>query len=134
MNILVDTQIFIWAFIEPDRFTQRARSFIEGVDTNQFFLSDASVWEASIKFGLGKLQLPEPPELFFPDRVRLAEYRHLPIDIRHITRVHSLPRIHGDPFDRMLVSQAQLEGLTILSSDRLLKAYKTDTLLMSDIS
>ncbi len=134
MKFLVDTHIFIWMFIEPSRFSAKARSFLEDVETRRLFLSDASVWEASIKYGLGKMQLPEPPEVFFPDRVRMAEYRHLRIDLGHVTRVHLLPKIHGDPFDRLLVSQAIVENMTIVTNDPVIKRYKSDTLTISEIS
>jgi len=134
MNFLVDTHIFIWIFIEPRRFSPKARSFLEDVESNHFFFSDASAWEAAIKFGLGKMHLPERPEIFFPDRVRQAEYRHLRIDLRHVTRVHSLPQIHGDPFDRLLISQAIVEDMTIITNDPVLARYKMDTLMLRDIS
>ena len=112
----------------------QARDFLEAVERNEFYLSDVSAWEASIKYGLGKMHLPELPEFFFADRVRQAEYRHLKIDLRHVTRVHSLPAIHGDPFDRLLVSQAILENLTIVTNEEILKRYKPDTLTIGDIS
>lgn len=121
-------------FADEPIFTAKARAFLENVASTQFFFSDASVWEASIKYGLGRMRLPEKPETFFPDRVRRAGYRHLPIDLRHVTRVHSLPKIHGDPFDRLLVSQAIIEEMTIVTNDRLIKRYKKDTLTIRDIS
>jgi PIN domain nuclease of toxin-antitoxin system len=134
MKLLVDTHIFIWIFIEPQRFTGSAREFLEDVRSNQFFLSHASAWEASIKHGTKKLKLPVDPELFFPDRVRRAGYQHLRIDLDHVMSVHKLPLIHRDPFDRLLVSQALAENMTILSNDRVFKQYKSDTLSLSDIS
>lgn len=134
MNLLIDTHIFVWIFIEPHRFSKKARSFLEDVESNQFFFSDVSVWEASIKYGLGKLKLPEVPEVFFADRVRRAEYRHLRIDLRHVTGVHSLARIHGDPFDRLLISQAKVENMTVVSNDPVFKRYNLNTLTLRDIS
>ncbi len=136
MRFLIDTQVFLWIFSDfpPRIFSSKARAFLEDVETNQFYLSDASAWEASIKYGLGKLKLPDPPEIFFPDRVRRAEYNHLRIDLRHVTQVHSLPKIHGDPFDRLLISQAKVEHMTIISNDRFFKSYKIDTLTIRDIS
>ena len=134
MKLLIDTHIFLWIFIEPQRFSSKARSFLEDTESNQFYLSDASVWEASIKYGKGKLKLPEKPELFFPDRVRQAEYRHLRIDLNHVTNVHYLGDIHGDPFDRLLVSQAKIEDLTIISDDSVFKLYKVRTLTSREIS
>ncbi len=134
MRLLLDTHIFLWIFAGDDRLTKKARTFLEDTETNEFFLSDVSVWEASIKFGSGKLQLPEKPESFFPDRVRLAEYNHLRIDLNHVTRVHSLPNIHGDPFDRLLISQAMIEELTILTNDPHIGRYKINTLTTRDLS
>ena len=134
MKLLLDTHVFLWIFSGHKGLSKKARSFLEDVETNDFFLSDVSVWEASIKYGLGKLKLPEQPERFFPDRVRLAEYRHLRIDLNHVARVHSLPNIHGDPFDRLLISQAIAEELTILTNDPIIKRYKVNTLTTHDIS
>ncbi len=134
MRILIDTQIFIWIFIEPYRFNGRARSFLEDTDTNQFYLSDVSPWEASIKYGLGKLKSPEAPEIFFGDRVRQASYKHLRIDLRHVTRVHSLPQKHRDPFDRLLITQAKVEDMTIVSDDRIFSEYDVKSLTIRDIS
>lgn len=134
MRFLIDTHVFLWIFSDHPGFSKKARSFLEDVESNQFFLSDVSAWEASIKYGLGKLKLPEIPEVFFADRVRRAEYRHLRIDLRHVTGVHSLARIHGDPFDRLLVSQSKLEEMTIISDDPVFKRYLVDTLTVRDIS
>lgn len=134
MKLLIDTHVFLWILSERQRFSAKARAFLEDAESNQFFFSDASAWEASIKFGLGKLKLPEEPELFFADRVRQAGYRHLRIDLSHVTRVHSLPRVHGDPFDRLLVSQAAVESMTIISDDPVFKRYKIETLTLRDIS
>lgn len=134
MRFLIDTQIFIWIFIEPRRFSANARAFLENIEPNQFFISDATAWEATIKFGLGKLKLPESPKIFFADRVRQADYRHLRIDLRHVTRVHSLPRVHRDPFDRLLITQAVLENMTIISEDPVFKSYEVDSLTLKDIS
>lgn len=134
MKILLDTHIFLWIFTEPDRFSKKARQFVENVAENDFFLSDVSAWEASIKYGLGKLRLPEPPETFFSSRVRRADYHRLRIDLDHVTNVHKLLGIHRDPFDRLLISQAAIEGMTILSDDTVFKQSKIDTLRLVDIS
>ncbi|MGH9947067.1 MAG: type II toxin-antitoxin system VapC family toxin [Pyrinomonadaceae bacterium] len=134
MNLLIDTHVFLWMLSEERDFSANARSFLEDAKSNRFFLSDVSAWEVSIKYGLGKLKLPEKPELFFADRVRKAGYRHLPIDLSHVTRVHSLPKIHGDPFDRLLVSQAMVEDMTIISDDPVFKLYEVNTLKLRDIS
>ena len=134
MKLLVDTHVFLWILSDRQRFSANAKGFLEDTDSNQFYLSDASAWEGSIKFGLGKLKLPEEPELFFPDRVRQAGYRHLRIDLGHVTRVHSLPNVHGDPFDRLLISQAIVEDMTIISNDPIFKHYSVNTLTLRDLS
>lgn len=134
MTYLVDTQIFLWFLSERNRFSATARQFLEDTDSNRFYLSDATAWEVSIKYGLGKLKLPETPELFFMDRVRQAGYKHLRIDLRHVTRVHSLPQLHRDPFDRLLITQAILENMTIISDDRVFRSYEVDSLTLKDIS
>src|SRR5687768_6299224 len=113
MRILLDTHVFLWMFLETERFSDPARQFLEDAQTNDFFVSYVCPWEASIKQGVGKLRLPEGPELFFTDRVRRAGYRHLPVDLRHVARVHLLPMHLRDPFDRLLVSQARIEDMTI---------------------
>ena len=134
MRFLVDTHVFLWMFADNPSFSKKARSFLEDVEANQFFLSDVSAWEASIKYGLGKLKLPEKPEVFFPDRVRQAEYLHLRIDLNHVTRVHSLAKIHRDPFDRLLISQANFENMTVITDDPVFKLYEVNTLTLRDIS
>jgi PIN domain nuclease of toxin-antitoxin system len=136
MRFLIDTQVFLWIFSDrpPRRFSEKARLFLEDVEANRFYLSDVSAWEATIKFGLGKLRLPEIPELFFLDRVRVSGYHHLPIDLSHVTQVHRLPKIHGDPFDRLLISQAIVENMAIISDDPLFRGYPAETLSVRDIS
>lgn len=134
MKVLLDTHIFLWIFTEPQRFSKQARLFVEDITNHDFFLSDASAWEASIKYGLGKLHLPEPPESFFSTRVRRADYRRLRIDLDHVTKVHSLPKIHRDPFDRLLISQAAIEDMTILSDDPVFADYEIRSIKLRDIS
>lgn len=134
MKILLDTHIFLWIFIEPERFSKRARQFVENTSTHQFFLSDVSAWEASIKYGLGKLRLPEPPEKFFTSRVRRADYKRLRIDLDHVTKVHTLPLRHRDPFDRLLISQATEENMTLLADDVIFRKYDVDLIRFCDIS
>jgi PIN domain nuclease of toxin-antitoxin system len=121
-------------FIEPQRIPEQLAKILRSSDAHDLFLSDASVWEAAMKFGLGKLKLPEDPELFFLDRVRRSGFRHLPIDLRHAANVHALPPVHGDPFDRMLVSQAIIEKLTLVSADPVFSHYGIKTMLLREVS
>ncbi len=132
-KFLIDTQVFLWIFIEPKRFSRAGRVFIEDVDNSDFYLSYASSWEIAIKYGLGKLKLPKPPEEFIPERIFVSEYLHLPISLNHVFGVHSLPRIHRDPFDRLIVSQTKVEGMTLLTADPELLKYDIQTLEFSEI-
>ena len=104
MRILIDTHIFLWFLLEPHRIRQRAKDFLEDTFTNEIFVSHVSAWEIAIKYGVGKLKLPEVPEIWFPNRVRRAGFLHLPIGVQHTLRVHNLPPHHKDPFDRLLIS------------------------------
>jgi PIN domain nuclease of toxin-antitoxin system len=106
----------------PDRLGERSRRrLVER--RNDLFLSAATSWEIAIKHGLGRLHLPEPAEVFVPSRMAVTGVIGLPIHHSHALRVSILPGHHTDPFDRMLVAQAQLESLTIMTADRVFDAY-----------
>ncbi len=128
MRILIDTHIFLWYFIEPHRISKNIHEFLEDTFSHEIYVSHAVGWEISIKYGIGKLKLPEIPELFVPDRIRRAGFTPLPIEFQHVLRVHNLPPIHGDPFDRLLISQAQCENLTIFTADRNIPKYDAKVL------
>ncbi len=127
MKVLIDTHIFLWFYLEPHRIKQNARDFLNDTFSNEIFVSFATAWEVSIKYGVGKLKLPNAPEIWFPDRVRRAGFRLLPIDLQHTLRVHNLPPIHKDPFDRLLISQADVENLTIVTEDPNFNKYQVKT-------
>lgn len=93
---------------------------------NQLFLSAASSWEIAIKYAIGKLPLPMPPAEYVPSRMEISGTSALPILHAHALQVGTLPRHHGDPFDRLLIAQAQVEGLIILTSDRQFSAYEVE--------
>ena len=88
----------------------------------------ASVWEIAIKVGGGKMILPDTVEHYIPDRLRHDGFELLTIDLPHAFRAGTLPRIHGDPFDRMLVAQAQVEGIPILTADPMIARYDVETI------
>lgn len=132
MRILIDTNIFLW-LLEIERPSTRLKEYFADRERNRFYISHASAWEISIKFGIGRIKLPDVPELFVPERIRQADFSHLSIELQHVLRVHTLPKIHKDPFDRLLVSQAKVEGLTILTSDKIFKKYKVDTISLADL-
>ena len=91
-------------------------------------LSAASAWEISIKAARGRLELPQPPERYVPDRVRRHRMTVLDVALSHALRAGALPEIHADPFDRLLVAQAQLEGLPILTADPAIARYEVETI------
>jgi PIN domain nuclease of toxin-antitoxin system len=91
--------------------------------SNDLFLSAASAWEISIKYALGKLPLPEPPTRYVPSRLELSGTLALPVEIRHAVHVSALPPHHRDPFDRLLIAQAQLENLVLVTADGQLSPY-----------
>ena len=86
-------------------------------------LSSASSWEIAIKYANGRLPLPEAPETYVPSRMQATGLESLPVTHTHALRVAALPRHHDDPFDRMLVAQAQLEGLTVVTADPAFEPY-----------
>lgn len=133
MRILIDTQIFLW-ILGGKQLKQNVKQFFENTDTNSIWVSHVVAWEIAIKFGIGKLELPEVPEIFVPDRVRRAGFLHLPIELHHVLNVHNLPMIHKDPFDRLLVSQANIENLTVLTADPHFARYGVKTMTLDDIS
>lgn len=107
---------------EPERFSEPSRQLLTDRQ-NELFLSAASAWEIAIKFALGRLRLPEPPALFVERRMAEDRLGALPILHSHALRVAELPAHHSDPFDRLLVAQAQVEGHTLLTADRELAKY-----------
>lgn len=127
MRILIDTHIFLWSF-GGIRDSIRFRDFLSDREENEFYVSHVTAWEISIKYGNGKLDLPERPENFFPDRMKRAGFYSLPIEVGHVLNVHDLPPIHRDPFDRLLIAQARVENLNILTADPHFSKYQINTI------
>jgi PIN domain nuclease of toxin-antitoxin system len=128
MRALLDTHTFLWWASEGGaRVSDRVRELLEAVDTDAC-MSIASVWEIAIKVGTGRIELPGAVERYLPDRIRHHRFSLLPIDLPHAIRAGTLPRIHADPFDRMLVAQAQLEGLPILTADPAIAQYDVEVI------
>jgi len=122
MNILIDTHCFLWSFIAPDRLHEDACNILTSGNDRLYF-SAASSWEIAIKVGIGKLRLPEPPAVYVPKRIAKRGLIGLPIEHAHALHVETLPAIHKDPFDRLLVAQAQIESLTLLTADTWVTKY-----------
>ena len=125
MNVLVDTQCWLWMQAEPERFGREGLSCIEESE-NQLWLSAASAWEIAIKYALGKLPLPVPPAEYVPTRLERSATGELPVTCDHALRVAALPPYHRDPFDRLLVAQCQVERLRLLTADRQFEPYGLD--------
>ncbi len=123
MKILLDTHAFLWWITDDPKLSELARQII-GNGENTLFLSAASTWEIAIKARLGRLKIPDPPDRFISEQMHQNAIQGLPIQISHTLHVYHLPPHHQDPFDRILIAQAQLEALTLLSSDRLMGKYK----------
>jgi len=127
VRVLLDTHTFLWWTSGGSRISDRARGLIEDPEV-EVLLSVASAWEISIKSARGRLQLPVPAERFVPDRLRRHRMSVLDVALPHALRAGALPEIHADPFDRMLVAQAQIEGLPILTADPAIARYEVETI------
>lgn len=122
MKLLLDTHIVLWALLGDPRLTESTRTAI--VDAEKVFVSSITVWEVRIKQAKGKLEIPDG----FPEAFRASGYAELPITWQHAFAVGDLPRYHNDPFDRMLIAQAQCEGLTLVTYDAHISRYPVVTL------
>ncbi|PSB04848.1 type II toxin-antitoxin system VapC family toxin [Merismopedia glauca] len=122
MKILLDTQCWLWWFSEPDRLTERAIAQIVD-ETNEVWLSVASIWEIGIKVAMGKLVLPEATDSYIASRMVDLGARSLEITASHALQASALPLYHLDPFDRILIAQAQIEDMTLMSADSTLNQY-----------
>lgn len=125
MRILLDTQCWLWMHISPERFSEKSRRLLRRQETD-VLLSAASIWEIAIKHALGKLRLPEPVERWVPSRIQIGQTSVLVVDAPHALRVASLPPLHRDPFDRMIVAQALVEAVPVLTADAVLGSYGID--------
>ena len=125
-RILLDTHVWLWLQAEPERLSPRTLGVLSDRQ-NEVFLSAASAWEIAIKHGLGKLELPHPPEDYLPERLTRNGFEPLAVEHRHALRVASLPAHHRDPFDRILVAQAQIEELELMTVDQRLELYEVAT-------
>ncbi len=121
MKLLLDTHLLLWAAGDPDQLSTKARALIEEED-NELFFSAASLWEIAIKRGLGRTDFHVDARVL---RRSLLDngYSELAITSEHAVAIDTLPLIHKDPFDRILVAQAMVEGITLLTTDALVARY-----------
>ncbi|MBI4703494.1 MAG: type II toxin-antitoxin system VapC family toxin [Deltaproteobacteria bacterium] len=122
MKALLDTCTFLWATLDDPKLSACARDVLRD-PTNEIYLSAVSAWEMAAKYRAGRLPLPEPPHRFVPKYRELLRVRPLDLAEGAALRASQLPDIHRDPFDRMLVCQALVHGLTLLTPDPSIARY-----------
>ncbi|MDM8515916.1 type II toxin-antitoxin system VapC family toxin [Desulfobacterales bacterium HSG16] len=127
MNVLLDTHAFLWWITDDSQLSVTARNIIKN-NRNILYWSAASSWEVAIKYALGRLPLPEEPETFLMKELEGNMINSLPIADKDAFHAGQLPRHHNDPFDRMLIAQAQTESLVLLSCDSLFNLYDVDVI------
>jgi PIN domain nuclease of toxin-antitoxin system len=128
VKLLLDTQTWLWWFAQPERLNKEVIAQIAD-EANQLWLSVASVWEMAIKAATGKLQLPVSVDKYIAICGGQLDVKSLEIKPTHALRAAALPSHHRDPFDRMLIAQSQLEGMTLVSADSALRLYSDVSML-----
>lgn len=127
MRLLLDTHAFLWAVGAPERLSAKARPMIAD-ERNEVHVSAVSAWEIAVKARLGRLEVADDVERSIPDQIARHAFQPLSIQIRHALKVASLPDHHRDPFDRLLVAQALVEDLVLVTSDSQLRRYPIKTI------
>ncbi len=122
MKLLLDTQVLLWAMASPQRLPGPVREQLQDGEV-EVFVSVASCWEIAIKYAIGKLPLPAAPAVYLPPQLARHRIVPLPVGLSHVLEVGTLPAHHSDPFDRLLIVQARVEGLHTITSDRQFEAY-----------
>jgi PIN domain nuclease of toxin-antitoxin system len=126
VRLLLDTATFLWVINDAPELSSQARQLFVDPE-NEAYLSAVSAWEIAIKYGLGRLPLPEPPDRFIPAQRKQHGIDSLQLDEEAALHLSRLPQLHKDPFDRMLVCQAIVHHLVILTSDDLVTQYPVRT-------
>lgn len=127
MNLLLDTHVWLWSLTAPEKIAAETIDLMSDME-NQLFFSAASAWEIAIKYRIGKLPLPEPPEQFVPARLNRDGILSLPVEDRHALAVSELPLYHNDPFDHLLIAQARIEKYLLVTHDEKILRYDVETL------
>lgn len=127
MRLLLDTHAFLWFVLSDPRISEAASALIADPD-NDIEISPASYWEIAIKISIKKYELQEPYEVFMERELATNQFRVLPIEPTHTAVLTSLPFHHRDPFDRLLVAQAMVEKIPLVSNDTALDAYQVQRL------
>ncbi|MEL7071335.1 MAG: type II toxin-antitoxin system VapC family toxin [Cyanobacteria bacterium J06634_6] len=127
MRILLDTHIFLWFISDDARLSQDVRTAIRDPD-NTVYLSSVSIWEVMVKHQLGKLPLPEFPQVYLPKQRDLHQISSLSLDESSVVQLSKLPNLHRDPFDRMLICQAMQHKLRLATVDKLVRRYPIEVI------
>ncbi len=125
MKALLDTHTWLWWLTDPERLGSEAQRMIADPG-NDILFSIASTWEIAVKYSLGKLALPSSPDTLIPSELQKDGFTTLNVEHRHALRVAVLEHHHGDPFDRLLIAQAQCEGVPVLTCDPKFEPYGVD--------
>ena len=129
MNLLLDTCVYLWLMADSKKISPTLREILAN-PSNRRYLSSASVWEVAVKWQSGKLHLPKPPAEFFTETKARGRIRPLPLDDASALQLIKLPKLHTDPFDRILICQAIENGMTLVTPDALVQQYPIKTLWM----
>ncbi len=127
MNLLIDTHVFIWYSMASDRLSKTAVDAIND-EANAVFISQVSIWEMQIKHDLGKLALPMDVKSMVEGQIGTNDFQLLQIQNEHFWRLAHLPNAHKDPFDRLLICQAQVEELALITCDSKIASYDVNIL------
>jgi len=127
VKYLLDTNVFLWSNGAPEKLNGRAATILSS-KASEVYLSSASSWEIAIKFALRALELPSQPAQFIPDALRILSLQSLEISHLHSVAAGALPPHHRDPFDRMLIAQARLENMVLLTADKVFAKYDVETM------
>lgn len=123
MNILLDTHILLWHLADNPKLSLETSALVEN-PVHQKFLSIVSLWEIEIKRNIGKLEITQPIEMLLPKEIAI-----LPLKIEHIAHLKNLPFHHKDPFDRIMIAQAIIEGFSVITDDGFFKFYDVPVLV-----
>jgi PIN domain nuclease of toxin-antitoxin system len=126
MRVLLDTNVLLWLHTEPERVAGQL-ALMEDPATERL-VSAVVGWEIAIKHGLGRLQLPEPPQRWVPSRIQRGAMVPLPIELHHVLGIAELEHHHRDPFDRLLMSTARHLDVPIVTADPMFGRYDVDVL------
>jgi PIN domain nuclease of toxin-antitoxin system len=127
VRVLLDSNVLLWYLLDDDRLSSAVKDLLE--DTHvAVTVSVATQWELLLKAQRGRLRLPMEPERFFVEPIEEAGFRVLPVETRHVLGLAELPQIHADPFDRLLIAQALVDDLDLVTADEVVRSYPIRTL------